>query len=185
VQADFSVELGADDEILDLPWSDESGRLQYHDLKRNPKELAQIEEAQRESALGEFLSAINSPGSIFETAKCDAWASNEMDVEDEIFASTHKFGSYVDIVFFDEQTRLQFEIHEEFAKKLCALLKKAPDTQTSAEFLIRRCYFDQSHQQGFYFTFYLFGYANDACQAHQRWVIGLKLVENAIRQASR
>jgi len=32
VQADFAVELGADDEALDVPWADETGELRYYDL---------------------------------------------------------------------------------------------------------------------------------------------------------
>jgi hypothetical protein len=39
-------------------------------------------------------------------------------------------------------------------------------------------------KDGFYITCYLFGYGDDEPQARQRWAIGLKLVENAIRQIS-
>jgi len=39
-------------------------------------------------------------------------------------------------------------------------------------------------REGFYITFYLFGYDDDEAQARQRWAIALKLVENAIRQTS-
>lgn len=187
MQADFAVELGPDDETLDLPWADEARRLRYYDLKRHPDMRVNIEEVRREPALGEFLSTMNSAASIFETAKCDAWPSNEMNPEEEIFGATHKFGSYVDFLFVDEQARLDFPRHEEFARRLTALLKKAPEIPAGAEFLIRRCRYHQEEQvrTGFYTTFYLFGYGDDEAQAHQRWVIGLKLVENAIRQAER
>lgn len=187
MEADFSVELGADDETLDLPWADEASGLRYYDLKRNPAVIAKINEAQREPAMAEFLSAINLPVSPFETAKCDAWASTEITIEEEIFGASHKFGSYVDLIVSDESSQLEFHAHEEFAKRICALLKKSPEIPVSAEFLIRRCYF-RDHEpvrSGFYITFYLFGFGDDELQAHQRWVIGLKLVENAIKQASR
>jgi len=39
-------------------------------------------------------------------------------------------------------------------------------------------------REGFYVTFYLFGYGEDEAQARESWAIGLKLVENAIRQMS-
>jgi hypothetical protein len=182
VHADFAVELGPDDETLEFPWMDESGRLRYYDLKRHPEQLRHIEEAQREPALKEFLTAINA-ASTLETAKCDAWPSTEINGEEEIFGATHKFGSYVDLLFADEQSRLDFATHEDFAQRLTALLRKVPEMPASAEFLIRRCYFRSEPQQtGFYITLYLFGYGNDEAQAHQRWVIGSKLVENAIRQ---
>lgn len=185
MQADFAVELGADDEALDVPWADETGELRYYDLKRNPDLLLNIEEAGREPALGEFLAAMNATGSILETAKSDAWASMEINPEEEIFGATHKFGSYVDLLFSDAQAQTDFPHHEELAKKLTGLLKKAPEMPAVAEFLIRRCYYRGTKQTrtGFYITLYLFGYGNDEAQAHQRWVIGMKLVENAIKQA--
>jgi len=186
VQADFAVELAPDDEILELPWTDESGHLRYYDLKRHPNLLPKIEEAQHEPALREFLCTMNSPGSILETAKCDVWASTEMNPEEEIFG-TNKFGSYVDLLFSDQQKRLEFPRHEELGQRLSKLLKKAPEIPASAEFLIRRCYYHQAEESltGFYITFYLFGYGEDETQAHQRWIIALKLVENAIRQVAR
>ena len=36
MQADFAVELGRDDETLEVPWAAPDGRLRYHDLKRDP-----------------------------------------------------------------------------------------------------------------------------------------------------
>lgn len=187
MQADFAVELGPDDETLDFPWVDETGRLQYYDVKRRPDLLGEVEEAQREPALGEFLTAINSATSILETAKCDVWPSIEINPEEEIFGGAHKFGSYVDLLFTSARSRLDFSRHEDFARRLTGLLGKAPEIPAAAEFLIRRCYYGDTepHQSGFYITFYLFGYGEGEAQAHQRWVIGLKLVENAIRQAAK
>lgn len=187
MQADFAIELGPDDETLDFPWADESGRLRLYDLKRHPELLIKIEEAQREPALGEFLTAINSATSILETAKCDAWSSTEINPEEEIFGGTHKFGSYVDLVFASAKSHLDFSRHEDLAKRLTELLGKVPEMPAAAEFLIRRCYYrgTEQPQSGFYITFYLFGYAESEAQAHQRWVIGMKLVENAIRQAAK
>ena len=79
-----------------------------------------------------------------------------------------------------------FPEHEQWAKRLTELLKKAPEIPAAAEFLIRRCYYhvaDGMHE-GCYITFYVFGYGEDETHARQRWAIGLKLVENAIRQMS-
>ena len=65
-------------------------------------------------------------------------------------------------------------------------MKRVPEIPASAEFLIRRCSYheDQGVRDGFYITFYLFGYGDDQDVARLRWAIGLKLVENAIRQWS-
>jgi len=185
VEADFAVELGADDETLEMPWAAGEAGPRYYDLKRHPELLLNIDEASREPELGEFLAAINSATSIVETAKCDAWLSTEMNAEDDIFGAAQKFGSYVDIVFTEERARFSFADHEQFAKKLTQLLKKVPEIPAAAELLIRRCYYNaQEVRGGFYITFYLFGYGDDPPQARTRWAIALKLVENAIRQTS-
>lgn len=186
MEADFAVELGADDETLELPWAAEGGGPRYYDLKRRPELLLNIEEASRERELGEFLAAMNAPASVLETAKCDAWSSTEINPEEEVFGAAFKFCSYVDLVFTQESSRCSFEEHEHFAKRVTHLLKRVPEIPAAAELLIRRCFFRvvDEIQEGFYVTFYLFGYGDEEGQARQRWAIGLKLVENAIRQAS-
>jgi len=180
VEADFAVELGADDEALTLPWAAPEGGPRYYDLKRQPDLLLYIEEAQREKELGVFLAAVNS--GIFETAKCDSWSTTELNPEEEILGAAHKFGSYVDLLFSDDAARVSFALHEELAQRLTQLLKRVPEIPAAAEFLIRRCHYPE--RDGFYITFYLFGYGNDSDRARQQWAIGLKLVENAIRQVS-
>ena len=61
-----------------------------------------------------------------------------------------------------------------------------PEIPAAVELLIRRCFYHGAGeiQEGFYITFYLFGYGDDEPQARQRWAIALKLVENAIRQVT-
>ncbi len=115
MEADFAVELGADDETLELPWAADDGGPRYYDLKRQPELLLEIEEASRAPELAEFLAAMNSPAGILETAKCDTWPSADINPEEEIFGATHKFCSYVDILFSQETSRSSFAEHEEFA----------------------------------------------------------------------
>jgi hypothetical protein len=186
VETDFAVELGAEDETLELPWTAEADGLGYYDLKRQPELLAEVKEAQRLPELGEFLAAINAQSSILETAKCDAWASSEISLEEEIFCASCKFGSYVDLLFSKEELRLSFPAHQQLVRGLTQLLKRVPEIPAAAEFLIRRCYFrgENEAREGFYITFYLFGYADEQERALHQWAIGLKLVENAIRQIS-
>ena len=134
--------------------------------------------------IGDFLTALNSPASILETAKCDVWSSTEINPEEEIFGAAHKFCCYLDFFFADEPARFSFSEHEKFAKRLVELLKKAPEIPAAAEFFIRRCHYQARPeiQDGFYVTFYLFGYGNDELQAKRRWAIALQLMANAIRQ---
>ncbi len=167
-----------------MPWAGGLDGPKYYDLKRYPELLREVEEAQRFRELGEFLAAVNSNASALETAKCDAWASTAINPEEEIFGAAYKFASYVDLLFCDERARSSFPEHERWAKRLADLLKKTPEIPAAAEFLIRRCYYHVADEtcEGFYTTFYLFGYGEDETKARQCWVIGLNLVENAIRQ---
>jgi hypothetical protein len=186
VEADFAVELGYDDETLEFPWAAAHSGPRYYDLKRQPKLLLEIEEARRIPELGEFLAVINSVAGILETAKCDTWASTEINPEEEVFGASCKFGSYVDFLFSRESLRFSFDEHEQLARRLIQLLKRVPEIPAAAELIIRRCFYHATEgiQAGFYVTFYLFGYGDDEPQSRQRWTIALKLVENAVRQIS-
>ncbi len=185
MDADFSVELGPEDETLEMPWAGSEDGPKHYDLKQHPNLLELIEEARRVPELKQFLRAMNSPGVPVETAKCDVWSSSEMTPEEEIFGAAQKFCSYIDILFTKDSARFSLREHEQFARRLTELLTKAADLPASAEFLIRRCYYhgDLGTRDGCYVTFYLFGYADDELQARQRWVIALELIEYAIKQA--
>jgi hypothetical protein len=141
MQADFSVELGPDDPVLELPWASGDPSVRYYDLKNSPELVRQIPEAIAYPELGAFLTRINASGSPFETAKCDVWQSRETSAEEEIFGADQKLVSYIDLVFVGQTMRGSFEKHEEFAKGLCLLLSHAPDTLATIELIIRRCYF--------------------------------------------
>jgi hypothetical protein len=186
VEADFAVELGAEDETLELPWAADDGGPRYYDLKRQPELLLNVEEASRVPELGQFLAVINNLGGILETAKCDTWSSTEINPEEEIFGAAHKFCSYVDVVFSAETSRCSFAEHEQFARRITQLLKRVPEIPAAAELLIRRCFYHVGGEivEGFYVTLYLFGYGDDEPQSRQRWSIALKLLENAISQIS-
>jgi hypothetical protein len=186
MDADFSIELGREDPVLDFPWTDPAGKLAYVDLKRCPELMASIKEADTFPELGEFLRMMNSARSMVETAKCEAWATTELSAEEDIYDASHKFASYVDVVFSKVDMRLSFSLHEQFAGKLVELLRRVPETQSAAEVCVRRCYFgeDSGVREGFYCTLYASGYGSDEASARQNWEVGLKLVGNAIVQLS-
>jgi len=77
-------------------------------------------EAQAFPELAEFLRTLNSPRSLVETAKCDVWTTTELNAEEEIYNASHKFASYVDVVFThttssDNAARFSLPAHEQFA----------------------------------------------------------------------
>ena len=190
MQADFNIELAADDHALELPWSSPDGKMRYFDLRTQPELLLEVTEAIDNRELAEFLSVINQPNSIVQTVKCDTWISNDLDAEDEIFGSPWKFGSYIDLVFVDRTRQLDLAEHELFAGSLKSLLTKIPDFAAAADFVLRRCYYHRPDQSpdhsdtGYCITFYLIGYGDDEDLARKSWTIGLKLVQNAVLQLS-
>jgi len=186
MDADFSIELGREDPVLDFPWTDPASKLAYVDVKRCPELMASIEEAEEFPELGEFLRVMNSARSMVETAKCDAWATTELSVEEDVYDASHKFASYVDVVFSEIDMRQSFVLHEQFARKLVELLRRVPDTPSAAEVCVRRCYFgeDSGVRDGFYCTLNVSGYGNNDANARQNWGVGLKLIRNVILQLS-
>ena len=186
MDADFSVELGRDDPVLDFPWTDPDGKLAYFNLKRQPEMLARLEEAKQFPELAEFLRGVNSAISAVESAKCDAWATEEVSAEEEIWGASHKFANYVDLVFSRADHRESFPFHERFAKRLVELLRQTPETPSSAEVCVRRGYYAEQGEirEGFYFTAYVTGYGDDEARARQNWEIALKLVAHAVLQLS-
>src|ERR1700677_4540385 len=92
MDADFSIELGREDPVLDFPWTDPSGKFFYVDVKRQPELMASIAEVKEFPELGEFLRVVNSPRSLVETAKCDAWATTELSAEEEVYGGRPRFG---------------------------------------------------------------------------------------------
>jgi len=186
MDADFSIELGREDPVLDFPWTDPASKLAYVDVKRCPELMASIEEAEEFPELGEFLRVMNSARSMVETAKCDAWATTELSLEEDVYDASHKFASYVDVVFSEIDMRQSFALHEQFARKLVELLRRVPDTPSAAEVCVRRCYFgeDSGVRDGFYCTLNVSGYGNNDANARQNWGVGLKLIRNVILQLS-
>ena len=193
MQADFAVEIGAEEDSLEVPWRAPDDSLRFLDLKRRPELLLDVAEARENRDLAGFLAHVNQPHTGLATAKCDVWSTGEMFEEEEHFGEALKYSSYVDLVFSQPERQLSFEAHEELARRMCALLCKVPEIPSAAEFILRRCYFhrhgakqdsknDGPSDDGYCICFYLSGYGADVAEARSRWAIGLKLVQNALTQ---
>jgi hypothetical protein len=191
MHADWSVELGREDEALEFPWaSPDADGPRYYDLKGKPDLMVNVPEAYHPVEMGEFLSSANSSSSIFETVKCDVWFTEELSEEEEILGAACKAASYVDVIFTDDERRFDQHAHEQLAQRICKLLSLVPEISAAAELALRRCYFHHGgdiaadSDLGFYLTIYVSGYGDDSAEAWQRWGIAMKLVENALLQLS-
>lgn len=192
MDADFSVELGADDDALEFPWASPDGGLCYYDLKSQPDLLLYIREASDYPELGRYLTTVNSERSVVLTAKCDVWTEDELTEVEAIYDAKTKLGCYVDHLFAGaesgaEDVRFDFERHERVAERLVELLGRVPPISAAVEVIIRRCYYhldDEPVRPGFYFTIYVFGYGDDAADARKGWGIALDLLQNVVLQLS-
>lgn len=186
MDADFAIELGSEDPVLDFPWKDPDARLAYYDLKRHPELLASVSEANEYPELSDFLRAVNSPRSDLESAKSDVWATRELSAAEEIYDSELKFAAYVDLLFSKVDIRHSLPAYQSFVKEFVELLRRTPDTPSAVEICVRRCYFgsDSGVQDGFYFTLYVSGYGHEEGAARLNWAVAMKLTANAIVQLS-
>jgi len=170
MRVEIVKEIDPGDDTLEIPWaSPDHARLRYVDLKAHPALITQLEECRRYAPLADFLRKVNSAGSVFRTAKCDAWATTEL-TEDERrdFQLPFKMGSYVDLVFDRSEFNGALEHQLQLGEKLCQAL--APlRAQTQLEVCVRRCLFHPQERWGYFLTLFTHAYGADADEAAQEW----------------
>jgi len=185
VYAEFSVELGADDPVLEMPWSSPDGRLRFFDLQRHPELVLKITEAAANPPLEKFLLAINSR-SPFYTAKCDVWLSREILKQDIV--AKWQVATYVDLILRRPKEKISdlprsFEEYSHLLRKIVHDLRRdLLVDDASAEFIVRRCYFRRRRggQMGLFATLYVFGFGATKKEARQAWAEALRLVESTL-----
>ena len=188
MDADWSVELGADDPALEFPWSTPDGSQQYVDLAAHPEAVHGIEEAVRHAPLREFLVKLNSSESPWQTVKCDVWLDDEVIADELIVGGKVRVGSYVDLIRRNSGERYSFERHESWVKAVAARLPSTDDDASECELIVRRCYYHRDadpegdSDAGFYVTVYVFGYGGDEAAAEKAWAAGLTLVSSALAE---
>jgi hypothetical protein len=84
MDADWSIELGRNDPVLEFPWSSEDGSQQFVDLSYDLTSLDRIPEGRQYRELAAFLRAVNAPSSPWITTKCDVWFERELAEAEQI-----------------------------------------------------------------------------------------------------
>jgi hypothetical protein len=184
MEADWSVELAADDPLITVPWADPGeGRCKFVDLRLGSHLIDQIEEARARPALRSALLLLNGVSSYLWTAKCDAWTSSadqgdepfdpyEMDAEpgETAFGA----GSYIDLL--PCEVRGCFDVREQWERWMRALterLRGAPASAARVELVLRHA--EVEGVQGFGVTWFVEGCGPTAPRAGQRWGEALEL----------
>ncbi len=181
----MELEDGAD--RLEIPWAspDETSN-RYHDLKAQPELLSEIAEARANPALKQFLVAVNAPDTMFATAMCHTWSTQEFSAAERSSHPTAsiKFASYVDIVFSQLVFNFQREHYEQLARQISQRLSSNP-APARAELCLRHCYFHAQQVWGYYLTIFLYGYGSDAVVAGRNWAAALGALGDTLLQLSR
>jgi hypothetical protein len=194
MEADWAVELAADDPVIVVPWRSLAGAkrsacfpiVQFIDLRARPHSIEEIEEARGRPALRSALERLNAKDSGLWTAKCDAWVRGgdgaidpidpmdridpwEMDAagEEARFAA----GSYIDILALDLKTRGSFAIGEGWVRRLAESLRHRELRCARTDFVLR--YAEIDGVSGFGVTCFVEGCGRTPEDAEQRWAEAL------------
>ena len=186
MQAEFYGELGDGADRLEIPWSSpDQTSNQYYDLKARPELLSQIVEASANPSLSRFLAAINAPETMFATAKCHTWLTEDFSsMERTGFpAARIKFASYLDLVFSQPVLNFQSEHYEQLARRIVQQLSPSP-VPARAELCLRHCYYHAQQAWGYYLTIFLYGYGSDEGVAGRHWATALEALGEALTRLS-
>jgi hypothetical protein len=197
MDADYSVDIGPTADALEIPWKDPDGRVLYVDLRGDPssvegnveRNIERIPEARQFPALRQFLIALNSKRSPWQTAKCDVWAEATVP-EENIFSAEFAQGCYVDVVLAGGTASLRESLksHQRLARKAALQLNNDEVLEATVEIVVRRCYFhhiaemdesrdtsQDSSDDGYCLTLFLTGYGASPAEAADRWERALEM----------
>lgn len=187
MDADWSVEMGHDDEVLEFPWASDDPQIRFWDLRCHPESIVQIPEALDHPPLQTFLAALNSTETCFQTAKCDVWQSH-LESGDRANSDASCVAScYVDLLFTDVQRQASFAAHESLVRSLSRRVQAEAEIKGEVEFIVRRCFYHRvvcDMDQGCYITCYVHGFGVDERTAGDNWASALALVQHTLRAFS-
>jgi hypothetical protein len=183
MRVEIVKETDPGDDTLEIPWaSPDQSRLRYVDLKAHPALITQLEECRRNPPLADFLRKVNSAGSVFRTAKCDVWATDEL-AEDERrdFQLPFKMGSYVDLVFDRSEFNAALEHQVQLGEKLRQALASLR-AQAELEVCVRRCLFHPQERWGYSLTLFTHAYGAEEGEAAREWARTLEAQSEALAE---
>jgi hypothetical protein len=179
MEADWSVELGATDPVITVPWAacgEDEPKCRFVDLRLYPHLVAEIEEAQGRAALRSALVLLNGVTSQLWTAKCDVWNRGpeggddpfdpyEMDAEpgETAFGA----GSYIDVLPRDLEMSQWFDGQERWLRTVTERLRGVPARAARVELVLRRAVVDGI--PGYGMTWFVEGCGETAQRAEQAW----------------
>lgn len=187
---EWTVECGADDPVLVVPWSDpDDPARRFIDLRENPDDLDWLEEPSQHPSLLHALRALNATRSPVFTAKCDVWKMNEEELETlrhelDLIPEDAPAGlvSYIDLLWRERSVFVSFHQHEQLMHRIQRLAAPLEHPYAMLECVLRPALLDlTTPQEGFAVSLYVkaLGYEDQA--AEERWGSALIDVSTLLR----
>ncbi len=190
---DWSAECSADDPVLVVPWADPANASRrFIDLRDNPYDLDDIEEASEHPALMHALRALNAARSPVFTAKCDAWplagddlAQTQLLLDHPAREAPEGFASYIDLLWRERSLFVSFHRQEQLLDRLVRLAAPLHYPYALGECVIRPALIDfEGPQEGFAISLYLKALGHDSSAARENWTAALSATVALIRSRS-
>jgi hypothetical protein len=191
--SDWSVECGADDPVLVVPWThdteDPTTGASFVDLRENPYDLDHLPEAEQHPALMHALRALNAGRSPVFTAKCDAWTASDeelarlqFDLDQPAAEQPCGFASYIDLLWRERSIFVSFHQQEQLLHRLARHSEPLDYPLAALECILRPALVDLAGpQEGFAVTVYVRALGADAASAYLHWEAALEAVAGLIR----
>jgi hypothetical protein len=191
--SDWSVECGADDPVLVVPWEHEATDPtigeSFVDLRENPYDLDHLPEAELHPAIMHALRALNAGRSPVFTAKCDAWEATpdeletlHFDLDQPVSEQPCGFASYIDLLWRERSVFASFHQHEQLLHRLVRYAEPLDHPLAALECVVRPAMVDLAGpQEGFAITVYVRALGPDAASAYRHWEQALEAIAGLIR----
>ncbi len=170
MEADWSIEIGADLPAIIVPWDG------FVDLRQNLSLVSRIEEAAGSSGLAQALIKLNQEPSPVFTSKCDLWPLSEDEIDPLEFDAGKQeaklgIACYVDIVAREAGLFTSFTAMEAWVRAVTDELRQVSMPQSRAELVVRTANVDTL--EGFAITLYVAACA--ATEIAARRILGAAL----------
>jgi len=188
MEADWSVELMAEDPVIIVPWaatSDAPSKCKFVDLRSGGQLIDEIVEAGRVPELRATLVALNGAASPLWTVKCDTWESDSQMDSYEMDAAPadakFSFGSYIDLLARDRTLQASFDRQEQWVRVVTGMLRAVPARAARVELVLRPA--QVNHEAGYGVSWFVEGCGSTAQRAQKSWSDALGLALPVIMDA--
>lgn len=176
MESDWSVAAGADDPVIEAPWSDVTSGLAWMDLRVDAElqreRIMVLSEVAAAPALARALMRLNALSGLLLTAKCDRWPMSEaelMELADILDAPSAAcgYGSYIDVLMAHSVPMSDFLLHEEWARMAARRCAALDESGARTEMVVRPAHKDR--HWGFGISVYCYAGGLDKTAAEATW----------------